>query len=143
MGKKMGLWPLVLLSLASGCFLFKPSLKVELSGGPDTNGGLPFHLLVRNVTAEQFRGESYAELARLAAQSDKSVLRSMVILTPSDKPYRASISIAPPKDGGVGLYFLFTSPTGSWRMLLEPPLPRVLPVTLGPSGIQSGGASAP
>lgn len=128
---------LLYLTLTSGCFLFKPSLLIDVQGQADINNGIPFHLLVRAVTTEQFRSESYAQVARLVAQADKSVLRSEVIYTPGSRPYKLSLKLPPPKDASVGLYFLFTAPSGNWRMLLEPPLPRVQHVVLGVGSIRS------
>ena len=128
---------LLLLTLTSGCFLFKPSVTIDVQGHADINNGIPFHLLVRAVTTDQFRSESYAQVARLAAQADKSVLRSEVIYAPGSRPYKLSLKLPPPKDASLGLYFLFTAPNGNWRMLLDPPLPRVQHVVLGVASIQS------
>lgn len=132
---------LIGLCLSGGCA--KPALHFTVSGLADINNGLPFYMLVRNVTAEQFRFESYHDVAKLAAQSNPSVLHAQVIYTPRDKPYQASFAIPHPKEGAVGLYFLFTNPTGSWRMLFEPPFPSRNLVTLGPGSIQKNTASTP
>ncbi len=130
---------LSVLALLTGCSLFKPTLKFELAGTPDMNSGLPFHVLVRNVTADQFRSESYADVARLAVAANPTVLRSAVIYTPGDKEYHSTISLPPPKEGSVGLYCLFTNPVGTWRVLLERPLPKVFKVTLGQTGLRTDG----
>lgn len=128
---------LVLVLAVGGCTLFKPSLRVELSGQRDINHGIPFHMLLRAVTTDQFRSETYTQVARLAAQADKSVLRAEVIYTPSSRPYQMNLSLPPPKGSSIGLYFLFTAPTGNWRMLIEPPLPKVVRVALGEGSIVS------
>ncbi len=120
-----------------GCFLFKPSVVIDVQGQADLNHGIPFHLLVRAVTTEQFRSESYAQVARLAAQADKSVLRSEVIYKQGGRPYQLTVKLPPPKDTSLGLYFLFTAPSGSWRLLLEPPLPRTQHVVLGLGSVMS------
>lgn len=125
------------LLAAGGCSLFKPSLKVELSGQRDINHGIPFHMLLRAVTTAQFRSETYTQVARLAVQADPSVLRAEVLYTPSSRPYQMTLNVPPPKESSVGLYFLFTAPTGNWRMLLEPPLPKVVRVSLGAGSIES------
>ena len=126
-----------LLTLTSGCFLLKPSVRIDIQGNADINNGIPFHLLVRAVTTDQFRGESYAQVARLVAQADKSVLRSEVIYAPGSRPYQLTLKLPPPKEGSLGLYFLYTAPSGNWRMLVDPPLPRVQHVVLGVSSIQA------
>ena len=129
---------LVLLLLPlGGCFLFKPSVMIDVRGQANTNNGIPFHLLVRAVTTDQFRSESYAQVARLAAQADKSVLRAEVIYAPGGGPYNLRLKLPRPKDTSLGLYFLFTAPGGNWRMLLEPPLPRTQHVVLGVGSVLS------
>lgn len=122
------------LSVCGGCA--KSSLlRIEVSGPPDINKGIPFNLLVRAVSVQQFRSDAYATVAQLVAQRDASVLHSDVVFTPQGQAYRASLSVSPPKEGGIGVYFLFTAPTGRWRILLESPLPRTLRVRLGDSSI--------
>lgn len=126
---------LLLLACALGGGCAKPLIRVEISGPPQINQGIPFNLLVRVVSTQQFRSDAYATVAQLIAQRDASVVLSDVVYTPQGRTYRASLQLPPPKEGGLGIYFLFTAPTGRWRVLLEPPLPRTLTVRLGPSSI--------
>lgn len=120
-------------TLSVGCV--KPLLRVEISGPPDINQGIPFNLLVRAVSVQQFRSDAYATVSQLIAQRDESVLYSDVVFTPPGQPYDKKFLLPPLKEGGYGVYFLFTTPTGRWRLLLEPPLPRRLRVRLGASSI--------
>lgn len=136
--QQLRIWAgLGLLLVGSGCSLFKPILRLELSGSTDVNHGIPFHMLLRAVTTEQFRSESYTEVARLVAQPNKSVLQAEVIYTPGNRPYHLKLSLPPPKGTSIGVYFLFTAPAGNWRLLIDPPLPKTLHVVLGRSSIES------
>lgn len=127
------------LALAAGCA--PPTVLIELSGPADLNRKLPFHLLVRNADTRRFRSDSYAEAARLVAQADAMVLQTEVLYTTGGQSLQRKLMILPPKEGGLGLYFLFTAPSGSWRLLFERPLPAKIKVQLGGSSIQHTEAS--
>lgn len=107
---------------------------VTLRADADTNQGRPLQVLVRSVAVETYRSESYTSLARLITAPDKSVLRLLTI-DPQAK-YRRRLLLTAPSSVPVALYFLYESQTGSWKMLLPPPLPWTVSVPLGPSGVQ-------
>lgn len=136
----MRAWVLAALGvLAAGCA--PRTVLIELSGPADLNRKLPFHLLVRNADTRRFRSDSYAEAARLVAQADATVLQTEVLYTTGGQGLQRKLMILPPKEGGLGLYFLFTAPSGSWRLLFERPLPAKIKVQLGGSSIQHTEAS--
>ena len=123
----------LLLPLAralSGCSTWR--FLVTLRSTEDTNQGRPLQVLVRSVQAESYRRETYFDLAQLITKPDQSVLR-IVVLEPSEK---RRLWIAAPNDKPVALYFLFSATTGSWKMLLPPPLPWSVSVPLGRNGVQ-------
>lgn len=113
----------------------KPELRLELRGPLDLNEGIPCNLVIRAVSPQLFRGESHAQISRLVAQADGTVLHSGILYAQRGRPYQESVVLLPPRHSGVAVYVLFTSPTGSWRLLLEPPLPARLRIKLGRSSI--------
>jgi len=122
---------LCLIALAeSGCTTWR--FFITLRSTEDTNGGRPLQVLVRSVQAESYRSETYGDLAQLIIKPDPTVLR-VVTLEPSQK---RRLWIAAPSDQPVALYFLFSATTGSWKMLLPPPLPWSVSVPLGRNGVQ-------
>ena len=120
---------LCLIFAGSGCTTWR--FSVMLRSTEDTNQGRPLQVLVRSVAAEWYREETYADLAKLVTTPDKTVLRSL-ILEPSDK---RRLWLSAPSDTPVALYFLFGSTTGSWKMLLPPPLPWSVQIPLGRTGV--------
>ena len=112
-----------------------PVLVVKLSGPSQINRGLPFHVLVREVSVLQFRSESYAAIARLVAQPDASVMHSEIVYAQRGTRYQGDFSLPAPAEGGVAIYCLFTEPRGRWRLFLDRPLPAQLRLTLGDSHI--------
>lgn len=106
---------------------------VTLRADADTNQGRPLQVLVRSVAVETYRSESYTSLARLITAPDKSVLRLLTI-APQAK-YRRRLFLTAPAEVPVALYFLYESQTGSWKMLLPPPLPWTVSVPLGRGGV--------
>lgn len=120
---------LCLIFAGSGCTTWR--FSVMLRSTEDTNQGRPLQVLVRSVAAERYREETYADLAKLVTTPDKTVLRSL-ILEPSDK---RRLWLSAPSDTPVALYFLFGSTTGSWKMLLPPPLPWSVQIPLGRTGV--------
>jgi len=126
-------WLGVLLCLIvlteSGCTTWR--LLITLRSTEDTNQGRPLQVLVRSVQAESYRSETYGDLAQLIIRPDKTVLR-VVTLEPNHK---RRLWITAPSDKPVALYFLFSATTGSWKMLLPPPLPWSVSVPLGRNGV--------
>ncbi|HND09278.1 MAG TPA: hypothetical protein PLY80_02530 [Pseudomonadota bacterium] len=120
---------LIVIFAGSGCTTWR--FSVMLRSTEDTNQGRPLQVLVRSVAAERYREETYADLAKLVTTPDKTVLRSL-ILEPSDK---RRLWLSAPSDTPVALYFLFGSTTGSWKMLLPPPLPWSVQIPLGRTGV--------
>ena len=120
---------LCLIFAGPGCTTWR--FSVMLRSTEDTNQGRPLQVLVRSVAAERHREETYADLAKLVTTPDKTVLRSL-ILEPSDK---RRLWLSAPSDTPVALYFLFGSTTGSWKMLLPPPLPWSVQIPLGRTGV--------
>lgn len=127
------LWLVVMLGLLvcaqTGCTTWR--FFINLRGMEDSNQGRPLQVLVRSVQAESFRTETYGELAQLLIKPDPSVLR-VVTVEPSQK---RRLWIRAPSNKPVALYFLFSATTGSWKMLLPPPLPWSVSVPLGRNGV--------
>jgi hypothetical protein len=127
------LWIVVMLGLLvcaqTGCTTWR--FFITLRSTEDTNQGRPLQVLVRSVQAESFRTETYGELAQLLIKPDPSVLR-VVTVEPSQK---RRLWIGAPSNKPVALYFLFSATTGSWKMLLPPPLPWSVSVPLGRNGV--------
>lgn len=109
------------------------SLRISLEADADTNQGRPLQIVVRSVEEQAYRGDSYSEVSRLVTAPDASVLRRLV-LDPRPR-LRRSFRIKPPPGRPVGLYVLYTSPSGTWKMLLLPPLPYSVKVPLRRAGI--------
>lgn len=118
---------------ATGCAA--PQIQITLAGPPNINRGIPFNVLVRTVSLDQFRSEPYATVAQLAAERDESVLHTDIIYTKQGQPFRSSFRLPPPEEGSLGLYFVFTAPIGRWRVLLERPLPRNIQIDLSESSV--------
>lgn len=125
----------LLAGLLGGAGCAAPQIQITLAGPPNINRGIPFNMLVRTVSLDQFRREPYATVAQLAAQRDESVLYTDIIYTKQGQPFRASFRLPPPEEGSLSLYFVFTAPIGRWRVLLEPPLPRTIQIDLAESSV--------
>lgn len=119
----------LLVCAQTGCTTWR--FFITLRSTEDTNQGRPLQVLVRSVRAESFRTETYGELAQLLIKPDPSVLR-VVTVEPSQK---RRLWIGAPSNKPVALYFLFSATTGSWKMLLPPPLPWSVSVPLGRNGV--------
>lgn len=125
-----GWWCLVaLFLLQSGCSSWR--MWVTVQSHQDTNQGRPLHVLVRTVSSEQYRDESYADVVQLAVKPDKTVIRTL-LLEPNQK---RRMFLTVPSDKSVGIYLLLDSTTGSWKLLLPPPLPWTISVPLGRTGV--------
>lgn len=126
-------------SLLSGCHLVpkKPELRIDLVGPVDLNEGIPCNILIRAISAQAFRGESYAEVARLVAQTDTSVLYSGVVYTPTRRAFQRTVTVVPPRSSAIGIYVFYTTLTGNWRLLIDTPLPPKLRIRLGRTNIMS------
>jgi hypothetical protein len=122
--------PIFLAALGlSGC----GPLRITLLADERTNQGRPLQVVVRSVDEQTYRADSYSTITRLVMGPDGSVLRRLVI-DPRPK-LRRSFRVKPPLGRPVALYLLYTLPTGSWKMLLLPPLPYSVEVPLRRGGI--------
>lgn len=100
----------------SACFPGYVRLSVEASA--DVNKRQPLYMLVRTLDPKAYLAEPYADVAAKLAEPDPTVLRKELLFPGKSATYY----IKQPK-GALALYFLFTEPGGSWRMIVNPPLP--------------------
>lgn len=118
---------LAMLTLV-GCASCIPGyLRIGIQTTPVTNGGTPLYVLARAVEPKQHVSQSYTEVANLLEAPDGSVVHTQLLY-----PGRSySFYLKSPAKGSLGLYFLFTSPGGTWSLLQSPPFPLSLQVALG------------
>ncbi len=124
---------LLLLSCvaASGCATWR--LQITLRGDAETNSGRPLVVLVRSLSLSQYRAESYATVSQLSLQPDTTVIRTFA-LDPREH-FTRRIWLSVPSNTPLAIYFLYTSQTGSWKMILQPPLPWSVRIPLGRRGV--------
>lgn len=127
-----GLLLSLLLALGGGCATWR--MQITLQGDGETNGGRPLQVLVRTLPLPEYRSEPYGALAQLSLQPDKSVVRTLT-LDPQSR-FSKRLYVRVPSDSSVAIYFLYTAQTGSWKMILQPPLPWSLRIPLGRHGVQ-------
>lgn len=108
-------------------------VRVILRTTEQSNQARSLRVLVRSVDEQQFRAESYASVSALVIKPDASVLNSLV-LEPKKQGARA-FWVKSSKDKPLALYFLYTAPTASWKVWLQPELPWRISVPLGRSGV--------
>lgn len=108
-------------------------VRIILRTTDQSNQARALRVLVRSVDDQQFRAESYASVAALVIKPDTTVLNSLV-LEPSKQGSRA-FWVKRSKDKPLGLYFLYTAPTASWKVWLQPQLPWRITVPLGRTGV--------
>jgi hypothetical protein len=108
---------LALLAPLSGCSAKVPSLLVRAP--KDVNGGKPVYMLVRAVEEASFGVDSYRSVAARVSAPDDSVVLTEVIYPGTLSSFPLSV----PAKGQLAVYFLFRSPTGDWKVLLDKPLP--------------------
>lgn len=118
-----------LLGLLAGCGI--PMLQLTVTADGDVNQQRTFYMLVRTVDSKQYLTESYAAVAAQVVTPDASVLASAILPSRTPVPLKIPITDAKP----LAIYFLFTTPAGDWKTLLEPPLPKHLMIALGPGRI--------
>lgn len=125
---------LLLLVLAlgpGGCATWPLFITINADG--ETNQGRDVQVIVRSVPLEKYRTEPYSQLAQLVLLPDKSVLRVLTIEPGSKR----RMLVSAPDSAPLALYFFYSTPTASWRMLLPQPLPYAVWVPLGRGGIKS------
>lgn len=119
--------------LLCGCSTWR--MIVTLRGDSEINQGRPLQVLIRSVSNDTYRSEAYTTVARLVIQPDKSVIR-LITIEPRDR-YKRRLFLSVPDDMPLALYFFYGSQTGSWRMLLPPPLPFTVSIPLGRYGVRA------
>jgi hypothetical protein len=100
----------------SGCI--PGYVRLSLSTTADTNSRQPVYMLIRTLEHKAYLGEAYADVAAKLSEPDASVLLKELIIPGRSR----TLYIKQPK-GAVAIYFMFTAPGGSWRMIIDPPLP--------------------
>lgn len=121
------------VALLGGCF--PGYLRVVLAGGADINQGRPLQVLIRTVDQAQYRAESHAEVSALVVRPDASVLKTLSI-DPRPK-YSRGLWIKISKEKPVAFYFLYTSPSATWKLWLPSALPWRIRIPLGSGGVNS------
>lgn len=97
-----------------------PQMILDVNPAPKANNGQPFHLVVRAVDPQTFLTEGYREVAVkvYALPPDPSLMTAVPILPGN----RETVFLEQPKEGGIGVYCMFTEPGERWKILLNPPL---------------------
>jgi hypothetical protein len=108
-------------------------MQITLQGDAETNGGRPLQVLVRTLSLPEYRSESYGAIVQLSLSPDASVVRTLTI-EPRER-FSQRFYVPVPSRSPVALYFLYTSQTGSWKMILQPPLPWSVRIPLSRRGV--------
>jgi len=119
-----------LLALLCSTACWPGYLRLQLEAPPNVNQGLPLHVLLRAVEPPEYMRDSRTSIGNLLAVSDPSVLVDVVVLPPRSQRWTRTLWIKRPGNKPVGVYFLFAAPQGTWKVLLEPPLPLQLRLEL-------------
>jgi hypothetical protein len=114
-----------MVALLSGCGAKTPNLMVRAP--KYVNGGKPVYMLVRAVEEASFTVDSYRAVAARVATPDDSVVLTEVIYPGTLSSFPLSV----PAKGQIAVYFLFRSPTGDWKVLLDKALPKEPSIKLG------------
>lgn len=124
------------LSLAGvGCS--SSGVTLQLEAGPDTNGGRPLYVVVRQVEPARFASDSYGEIAHraFARPKDETVLRTEVLYPGAKRKLRLK---DPDPSLPIALYFLFTDPGERWKVKIDPPLPTSVEIRLDSNEVAAG-----
>jgi len=108
-------------------------VKFVIKPSEDANGRRPVYVLVRNVDDKTYLEESYQAVAAKVMAPDDTVLGSEVVFPGVEK----EIEIDKPEEGSLGVYVLFTHPSGEWKKRLETPLPSKVEICLSGSRLCS------
>jgi hypothetical protein len=92
--------------------------RISVKPAPDCNRRQPLYMLVRTLDPKVYHGETYADVAAKLTEQDATVLRKELLVPGKPK----TIYVKHPKTP-LAVYFMFTEPGGTWRLLLAPPLP--------------------
>ena len=119
------------LTFALGAGCIPGYTRISVTPAADTNQRQPLYMLVRTLDSKVYAGESYADVAEKLTVPDATVLRKELIVPGSGK----TLYVKQPKTP-LAIYFLFTEPGGTWRLILDPPLPWQLKTDLRNNTIQ-------
>jgi len=92
--------------------------RISVNPAPDCNRRQPLYMLVRTLDPKVYHQETYADVAAKLTEQDATVLRKELIVPGKSK----TLYVKHPKTP-LAVYFMFTEPGGTWRLLLAPPLP--------------------
>jgi hypothetical protein len=110
---------LAVLGLVLGlCGCIPGYVRLSVTTSDDTNKRQPLYMLVRALPRKAYLTETYADVAAKLSEQDATVLRKELIV-PGKK---RTLYIKQPKEA-LCVYFMFTEPGGSWRTIVDPPLP--------------------
>lgn len=108
----------------------EPTVEVtlEITSKEETNGGRPFYAVVRAVEQATYITDSYEGIAEriFANPRDKSILRAEVVYPGVASEW----TVQQPEALSLGVYFLFTEPGDSWKIIRSAPLPSAIEVKL-------------
>ena len=131
-------WLVALTAMLLGaCAPSHLNLSVRSPAG--SNQGRPLYMLVRKVDSKQYASESYSEVASKVVDPDESVLQREVIYPGTLRRVQVKL----PAESPLAVYFLFTTPDGAWKMLLEPPVKSSLDIELEGNRMGTGAAPEP
>lgn len=105
--------------------------RISVTPAADANRRQPLYMLVRTLDRKVYAGEAYADVAAKLTELDASVLRKELLVPGKSK----TIYVKHPK-GPLAVYFLFTEPGGTWRLILDAPLPWQLKSELRGNSVQ-------
>jgi hypothetical protein len=104
--------------------------RLTVAPASDANHRQPLYMLVRTLDRKLYAGESYADVAAQLTVPDATVLRKELLVPGKSK----TLYVKQPKSP-LAVYFLFTEPGGTWRIILDPPLPWQLKTELRGSSV--------
>jgi hypothetical protein len=124
-GRRLLAWALPAVSLLlAGCGGSQVSIVVRAS--KDANSTRPVYVLVRSIDEKTHLAESYQTVAGKVMTPDDSVLGSGMIFPGAEK----KIEVKRQGDKLLGVYVLFTRPSGEWKVLVPSPSPGKLRIEL-------------
>jgi predicted component of type VI protein secretion system len=115
----------------------KPSVRLEINAGKDTNHGGTVYVVVRKLDQAGFLAEDYDAIADklFGEPRDPSVLRKAIVRPGGVTTVDADHDVA---DGEIlGVYFLFAAPGDNWRLAIGDKKIQRVKIVLGGSGIVS------
>lgn len=107
-----------LATLLALCGCLPGYVRLSVNAAADVNNRQPLYMLVRTLPHKTYLAESYSEVAAKLLEMDASVLRKELLLP----GHAYTLYVKQPKTP-LAVYFLFTEPGGSWRLIVDPPFP--------------------